>query len=56
MTKQQKEILRDLFEGCFDFNTAVQMIGCNTRDEAKAAYRVWHHWSRQMDEQGYYTF
>ena len=53
MTKEQKETLRDLFEGCVDLNTAWQMA--NIEDYAEAA-KVWNRWQREMDEKGFYTF
>jgi hypothetical protein len=56
MTATQKEALRDLFEGCFDFQSAWQMAGINTKAEFTAAKRTWNRWQRQMDERGYYTF
>jgi hypothetical protein len=56
MTKTQKETLRDLFEGCFDFQSAWQMAGINNKKAFYHAKRTWSRWQRQMDERGYYTF
>jgi|688.fasta_scaffold1698766_1 hypothetical protein len=56
MTHTQKETLRDCFEGCFNFDTAWQMAGIDTKEAYVAAWRTWNKWRRQMDERGYYTF
>jgi hypothetical protein len=56
MNATQKETLRDLFEGSFDFQTALQMAGIDTKPAFDAAKRTWKRWQVQMDERGYYTF
>jgi hypothetical protein len=58
MTSQQKETLRDLFEGCFDFGIALEMAGL-TDGTCKAfedAWRTWRRWETEMEELGSYSF
>lgn len=51
----RKLVLQDLFEGCFEFETAWQMAGYG-REQREQARRIWDRWTREMDEEGSYTF
>lgn len=55
MTQQQKEILRDCFEGCMPFHYAVEIIAAN-RKAAQDAMETWARWTVEMEEEGYYIF
>jgi hypothetical protein len=47
MTTRQINDLRDLWEGCFDFETALAMIDAD--DHAKEALKHWSAWNRKLE-------
>jgi hypothetical protein len=55
MNDQQKEILRDCFEGCMPLNYALEILSLDTIKADKAT-AIWRRWTHEMDEEGYYTF
>ena len=55
ITQQQKEILRDCFEGCMPLNHALEILSLDTIKADKAT-AIWRRWTHEMDEEGYYTF
>jgi hypothetical protein len=58
MNDQQKETLRDCFEGCMPFEYALGAadIDGNNIGACSKALATWQRWNREMDEEGYYTF
>lgn len=54
MNTTQKEILRDCFEGCMSLGHALVLIADPMVNGD--AVQTWARWSREMDEEGYYTF
>lgn len=55
MNQQQKEILRDCFEGCMPFEYAVQIIEAGDK-AASDAMATWARWTVEMEEEGYYIY
>ena len=53
MTKTQRQGLADCFEGCWDKESALELLGLEASPIASA---LWDRWQSQMDEQGYYIF
>tara|TARA_R110000868_G_scaffold47564_2_gene155791 strand:- start:1227 stop:1394 length:168 start_codon:yes stop_codon:yes gene_type:complete len=55
MNDQQKETLRDCFEGCMSLNHALAILDLNTIQADKAT-AIWRKWQYEIDEIGHYTF
>ena len=56
MTPEQKDTLRDCFEGCMSYEYAVAAAGLQTQQAVRDAFYTWRRWTMQMDEVGHYTF
>lgn len=57
MNNDQKEILRDCFEGCMSADYAIALIAEIAGPRAaRDAIWTWERWEREIDEEGCYTF
>lgn len=54
MTQDQKETLRDCFEGCMPFKYAVEIIADGRI--ASDAMQTWARWTREFEQEGFYIY
>ena len=58
MTQDQKETLRDCFEGCMPFEYALGAanIDGNNIGACSKALATWQRWTREFEEEGFYIY
>ena len=54
MSQDQKETLRDCFEGCMPFKYAVEIVADGR--VAADAMQTWARWTREFEEEGFYVY